>query len=120
MKNFSELLATQTETYIDIEISVVLCELQAVLISVNGCSVLNCWSNTGTKWKGQVPLTSPIDIAVTHQSAYVDSLLIDGWQARPQWGTENPGLWQFSTQGQPFYQWQHHATGQGWLLIPHL
>jgi hypothetical protein len=120
MKNFFELLATRPDRYINIEISVALRELQTVLITVNGCSVLNYWSDTGTIWQGRVPLTEPMDITVAHQSAYVDSLLIDGWQARPQWGTEHPGLWQFSTQGQPFYQWQHRVTGQGWLLIPQL
>jgi hypothetical protein len=66
----------------------------------------------------QLPLLEPIAVQVDHQGAYVSSLIIDNWQARPQWGQELQGRWQFDTELQPFYQWHHVITGQGWLLQP--
>lgn len=118
MKNFSDLLATQPD--IDIEISITVLESQQVIIVVNGQQVYNQWTVNGTEWHGTLPLLQPLAITVNYQSAYVASLLIDGWQARPEWGTELQGCWQFNTDLLPFYQWRHKATGQGWLLIPQL
>lgn len=118
MKNFSDLLATQPD--IDIEISITVLESQQVIIVVNGQEVYNQWTVNDAVWSGSVPLPEPLTIQVSHKSAYVVSLLIDGWQARPHWGSDSHGLWKFDTESLPFYQWHHTATGQGWLLIPQL
>lgn len=115
MKNFLELLATDFS--IDIEL---VAEPRSAELSVwlNGDCIYSQSAVQTVKLKTNVPLLRPLEIRV--RGAYVSSLKFDGWESRPEHGQELPGEWQFSTQGLPFYQWQHHATGQGWLLKPQM
>lgn len=116
MKNFSELLAT--EFYIDIELTAEPKTSDAVSVWLNGVCVYSESVTEPVTFRTAVPLLAPLEIQV--QGAYVSSLQFDGWESRPEHGQELPSEWQFSTQGLPFYQWQHHATGQGWLLQPQM
>ena len=112
MKNFSELLATNFSIYITCLVESE--NLDQVTVLVNDRQLSSC----GQRFCCKIDLLDPIDIKVLHAGAYVKSLKFDGWECRPQYGEETPGLWKFSTNGLAFYQWQHHATGQGWLLNP--
>jgi len=62
-----------------------------------------------------VPLLEPIKIAV---AGNLTELTIDGFDAIPfAWHQDN--VWHFEID-QPFYQWRHQITGQGWLLRPQM
>lgn len=65
-----------------------------------------------------IPLLEPIVLCVTHDNVYLSSLIIDGWQARPQYAWEVNGVFTLETK-LPFYQWHHQVSGQGWLLRPY-
>lgn len=64
-----------------------------------------------------IPLLDNVSIKVSHTNVYLESLQFDGWEARPQYGWEIDKVFVFETE-QPFYQWLHVTTGQGWLLEP--
>ena len=91
-----------------------------------------------------IPLLDPIEIEISikdkqyseikETAVLIDSINIDGFEIVPQWthlaeyhserGLQGPtsylginGSWKL-TIDRPFYQWRHHATGQGWLLEP--
>lgn len=115
MKNFYELLATDLAIALELLITV---HSGNVEIVINNQPQLAQQTANGVMVCVALPLLQPIDVSVHHQGAYVNSLLLDGWQARPHWGTEYSNMWQFTTNGQPFYRWKHQATGQGWLLSP--
>ena len=60
----------------------------------------------------KVPLLQPMNFDSN------DSVVIDGIEVLPK-------FWHLSTNGvlnidRPFYQWLHHATDQGWLLVPQM
>jgi hypothetical protein len=118
MKNFLDLLATNFS--IEIEMSLVLEQTGTMQAYINGRQIYNSNIQQPTHLKTSVLLLSPIDIEVHHNGVYVQSLKFDGWEARPTFGQELPNIWKFSTNNLPFYQWKHHATGQGWLLDPQM
>lgn len=112
MKTFLDLLATNLSVHVDLLVE-----------SADPCLVTICVNDqqlrsNDLQFAFKIAVLTPIDIRVHHTGAYVKSLKFDGWECRPQYGQETPGLWKFNTNGLPFYQWQHHATGQGWLLNP--
>jgi hypothetical protein len=115
MNNFYELLATDLTIALELLITV---HSGNVEIVINNQPQLAQQTANGVMVCVTLPLLQPIDVNVRHQGAYVSSMLLDGWQARPQYGIEHPGLWQFTTNEQLFYHWKHQATGQGWLLRP--
>lgn len=88
MKNFSELLDT------DFAI-----EIQTV---VDGVIV-----------KNTVPLLKPIKLEIPGS---LTSIKIDSFDVMPYVWHQN-SIWYFEIY-QPFYQWRHTITGQGWLLKP--
>jgi hypothetical protein len=88
MKNFSELLAI--EQLIEIE------------TTVDG--IVNC---------GSVPLLQPIRLEIPGN---LTSICIDNFDVSPYTWCQD-GVWHFEID-QPFYQWRHVITGQGWLLEP--
>ncbi len=89
-------------------------------------------------------LSDPIDIEISmcdkiydehkETAVIIDSISIDGFEIVPNWthlaeynserGPQGPtsylgfnGSWRLHID-QPFYQWRHRVTGQGWLLEP--
>lgn len=110
MKQFLNLQAT--DLFISMQMQIQNSDA-VTLITVNG----NNFSPTN-KLDLELPLLQPIDITVKHRGSYVSSLIFDGWQSRPEYGIETPGIWIFTTSQQLFYHWHHQVTGQGWLLKP--
>lgn len=114
MNNYLDLL--DTELKISIEM---------VLESANGhaeVTVNDCVVYTGSVMgtaniTHSIPLLEPVRIQVRHQGVYLASLKLDDWEARPQHAWEVNGVFTLDTKI-AFYQWQHHATAQGWLLKP--
>ena len=116
MKNFSELLATNFA--VDIELTVVPVAPSNVEVVVNGQCIYNGVMQRTTDFYYSVPVLEPIEITVFHSGATVLSLCFDGWESRPVHGQNTMGVWRFTTNVLPFYQWRHHATAQGWVLTP--
>jgi hypothetical protein len=114
MNNYLDLL--DTELSINIEM---------VLESVNGHaevtvnnSVIYAGAVQGTvNITHSIPLLDPVLIQVQHSGVYLSSLKLDDWEARPQNVWEVNGVFTLDTKI-AFYQWQHAATAQGWLLKP--
>lgn len=115
MKNFYELLATDLRIALHMLITA---HTDTVHVVINDQPQAAQQTANGLEVSLQLPLLQPIDICVYRQTADIGSLTLDGWQVRPHWGTEYSNMWQFTTNGQPFYRWKHQATGQGWLLSP--
>lgn len=116
MKNFLELLATNLA--VDIGMTVVPIVPGTVEVVINGKCIYNGIMQQSTDFCYTVPLLEPIEITVFHSGVTVLSLCFDEWESRPVHGKDSMGVWRFTTNGLPFYQWQHHATAQGWLLTP--
>lgn len=89
-----------------------------VEVIVNNQCVYSNEMKHSTTFDYSVPLLTPIEISIFHSGIDVVGLEFDRWQARPTWGQDVMGMWRFSTDQLPFYQWKHHATAQGWLLMP--
>jgi hypothetical protein len=88
MKNFSELLATE------------------LLINVETVVDHNVSQYC-------VPLLDPVKIQI---HGNLTSFKIDNFDVMPFTWCQN-NTWYFELD-QPFYQWRHNITGQGWLLQP--
>ncbi len=116
MKNFLELLATNLS--VDIDLVVTPTATVPTQVMINGTCIYDSRMKRTTDFHYSVPLLEPIEITVRHSGATVPSLKFDGWESRPVHGQEAIGVWRFTTNGLPFYQWQHNATAQGWLLEP--
>jgi hypothetical protein len=116
MKNFLELLATNLS--VDIDLAVVPATPGQTEVVINGNCIYNAVMQHSTDFHYSVPLLESIEITIFHNSVTLPSLKFDGWESRPVHGQDVMGVWRFTTNGLPFYQWQHHATAQGWLLEP--
>ena len=116
MKNFLDLLATNFSVNIDAIVAPV--ALGSVEVIINNNCIYNGIMQRNTDFHYSVPLLEPIEITVFHAGATVLSLCFDEWDVRPIHGKDLIGVWRFTTDGLPFYQWRHHATSQGWLLTP--
>jgi hypothetical protein len=116
MKNFLDLLATNFSVNIDVIVAPV--TLGSVEVIINNNCIYNDIMQRTTDFHYSVPLLEPIEITVFHTGTTVPSLKFDGWESRPIHGQDTMGVWRFTTNGLPFYQWRHHATAQGWLLEP--
>jgi hypothetical protein len=116
MKNFLELLATNLSIGIDFAVAPV--APGTVEVVVNGQCIYNGVMQRTTDFHYSVPVLEPIEITVFHSGVTVLSLCFDDWESRPIHGQDTMGVWRFTTDGLPFYQWQHRATAQGWLLEP--
>jgi hypothetical protein len=98
----------------------------------------------GGSWRCQCDLLQPIDIEISmwgkqydqyrETAVIIEHLTIDGFDIVPRWtqlatyhndhDCQKPtaylgfnGTWRL-TVDQPFYQWRHAVTEQGWLLTP--
>jgi len=116
MKNFLELLATNLSIGIDLVVVPVVSG--TVEVVVNGNCIYNTVMQHSTDFHYSVPVLEPIEITVFHTGVTLPSLKFDEWESRPIHGQDTMGVWRFTTNGLPFYQWRHHATAQGWLLEP--
>jgi len=116
MKNFSELLATNLS--VDIDLSLAPVAPGPVELVINGKCIYNGVMQRTTDFHYSVPVLEPIEITVFHSGVTVLSLCFDDWESRPVHGQDAMGVWRFTSNGLPFYQWRHHATAQGWLLEP--
>jgi hypothetical protein len=117
MKNFSDLLATNFVIRIDLGLDAQ--SSGPVQVVINTDIIYDDVMTGSIDLHHTVDLLEPIDITIRHQGAYLKSLQFDGWEARPHHAQEINGAWRFQT-AIPFYQWKHHATAQGWLLIPQI
>jgi hypothetical protein len=114
MNNYLDLL--DTDFKISIEMVLESADGHAE-VTVNDC-VVYAGSVMGTmNITHSIQLLKPVRIAVRHSGVYLTSLKLDGWEARPQHAWEVNSVFTLDTKV-PFYQWQHHAMAQGWLLKP--
>lgn len=115
MNNYLDLL--DTDFKISIEIVLESAAGYAEVI-VNDCVVYSGAVSGTANIAHTVPLLDPIRLEVRHQGVYLASLKLDEWEARPQHAWEVDGVFTLDTKV-AFYQWQHRATAQGWLLTPY-
>ena len=145
MKNFLEMLDINPELDIIIKLRAVTENgYPSVLVEVNDRSVLHDSLLGTVEHKFAMPLLEPIQIKISmsnkeyhkHKETAVilESVRIDDFEIIPNWthltrydnerGIDRPvsylgynGSWVLNIT-EPFYQWHHHVTGQGWLLEP--
>ena len=143
MKNFSELLATDLELDFKLELAPFHSALD-VAVWLNGQLAYDDLLTKDFEYSAQLSLLNPIsiricvqgkDYALDSQSAVlIKSIRIDDFDLIPNWtqlssytndhNYTDPtthlgfnGEWQYNIP-EPFYQWKHKITGQGWLLTP--
>ena len=114
MNNYLDLL--DTELSIDIEMVLESANGHAE-VTVNNYVVYSGLVQGAVNITHSIPLLDSVRIEVRHSGVYLSSLKLDGWEARPQHAWEVNGVFVLDTKV-AFYQWQHHATAQGWLLTP--
>jgi hypothetical protein len=145
MKNFSDLLVTET----DIEVRI---RLRAISdngdpccrVIVNKDTLYDSWMSGSVDLLSHVALTDHILISIEmsgknysadrETAVIIESLSIDGFDIIPRFahlghhenerGICGPtsylgfnGSWMLDIP-EPFYRWRHRITGQGWLLDP--
>jgi hypothetical protein len=145
MKNFSDLLATET----DIEVRI---RLRAISdngdprcrVIVNKDTLYDSWMSGPVDLVSHVALTDHILISIEmsgknysadrETAVIIESLSIDGFDIIPRFAHlghyENErgisgstsylgfnGSWMLDIP-EPFYRWRHRITGHGWLLDP--
>ena len=145
MNNFLDLLDTDCQITVTLKLRVIHDNgYPGVSVRVND-NVIEYLQLTGSvEHQFDIPLLDPIEIEISikdkqyseikETAVLIDSINIDGFEIVPQWthlaeyhserGLQGPtsylginGSWKL-TIDRPFYQWRHHATGQGWLLEP--
>lgn len=143
MKNFLELLATDLRLDFKLELEPFHSALD-VAVWINGQLVYDDVLTKEFDYSAQLNLSDPIDLRICvqgkdyskdNQSAVlIKSIRIDDFDISPNWTqlavynndhnyTEPTthlgfnGEWQYNIP-EPFYQWKHKITGQGWLLTP--
>lgn len=145
MKNFSELLATETVIPVSVAIEPITYNGDPhAWIVINGLTVYRNSLSFPISVTVDIPLLEPIDIEIgmsdkiyneqAETAVIIKSICIDNFEIVPnytQWAQyqnerdfNSPtsylgfnGTWRLST-AEPFYQWHHRITGQGWLLEP--
>ena len=145
MKNFSELLDTDTKITILVSIRPVTDNGDPTAwIRINDCTLYNNTLPFPVFAQMDMPLLDPIKIEIgmsnkkynqnLETAVIIDSVCIDGFEITPNYthlanyqnerNIDNPtsylgfnGVWKL-TIPEPFYRWQHRVTGQGWLLEP--
>ena len=142
MKNFSDLLATDLK--LDLVMSVAPVGMPDVEISINQNLMHQGLLQDTFTVDQQLPLRPGLIISVRLKNKIYGSgpdtavvlkqISIDGFDIIPAWtqlaeyvndhDNTDPtsylgfnGEWKLEIP-EPFYQWRHHITGQGWLLRP--
>lgn len=143
MKNFSELLATDFELEFELELEPYHSPL-TVQVWLNNNLIYNNLLKKSFAYAARLNLLGPIDLKISvkdkdynldNQSAVlIKTFKIDDFEILPNWtqlavydndhNYVDPtthlgfnGQWQYLI-SEPFYQWKHKITGQGWLLTP--
>ena len=142
MKNFSDLLATDPQLDLDISVDPIGSPYTEIWINQN---LMYQGQLSGTlDISTKLPLLSAFSISVklknkiylsdSETAIVLNKISIDGFDIIPAWthlacysndydicGPTSymgfNGEWQLEIT-QPFYQWRHQVTGQGWLLCP--
>lgn len=145
MNNFSDLLATDLSLNVTIVLTVIHDNgYPGLTVRVNNSVVEYLAMTHGETQQFQVDLLEPLDIEIVlkdkiydqnkETAVIIESLTVDGFELANQWthlATYHSdqgliksssylgfnGTWRLTTD-QPFYQWRHQITGQGWLLKP--
>ena len=145
MNNFSDLLDTKQQLNLTIKLGVIIDNgCPGVSLRVNNDVIEYLQLSSAVNHSFDLSIVDPIEIEISmtdkeyseHQetAVLIESINIDGFEIVPQWthlaeyhserGLQGPtsylginGSWKL-TIDRPFYQWRHHATGQGWLLEP--
>lgn len=142
MKNFSDLLAT--DLHLDLALAAEPIGIPDVEIYINQTLLYQGQLLEPMTISQQLPLLSGFVVVVKLKNKVYSSdsetavnltrLSVDNFDLIPQWShlarytndhdfTEPTsyvgfnGEWKFEVT-KPFYQWQHEATGQGWLFHP--
>jgi hypothetical protein len=142
MKNFSDLLATDQS--LDLVISVAPVGLPDTEIWINQNLMYQGQLSDTLDISKKLPLLSAFSISVklknkiytsdSETAIVLTKISIDGFDIVPAWThlanytndhhMDDPtsylgfnGEWELVI-SQPFYQWRHQVTGQGWLLRP--
>lgn len=115
MKNFSDLLAT--------ELSLSVALVVVPTHKTSNCSVRIAHRTISpqdltqsSRIRFQIPLLELIDIELSGD-VELESLKIDGYEMWPKYCWQDQSTVKCRLD-QPFYQWLHEVTGQGWLLVP--
>lgn len=145
MKNFSNLLATDSQIITQIKLSGVTDNgAPRVGVFVNDFCLLNSWLNEPITIGYSAHILDPIVIKITmnnkeynqdkETAVIIQSIQVDNIELIPKFdylaeyindhNNTNPtsylgfnGTWILDI-NRPFYQWLHEKTGQGWLLTP--
>lgn len=145
MKNFSNLLATDSQIITQIKLSGVTDNgAPRVGVFVNDFCLLNSWLNEPITISYSAHILDPIVIKITmnnkeynqdkETAVIIQSIQVDNIELIPKFdylaeyindhNNTNPtsylgfnGTWILDI-NRPFYQWLHEKTGQGWLLTP--
>ena len=142
MKNFSELLATELWLDFKLELEPVHSALD-VAVWLNGQLVYDVLTKE-FNYSAQLNILESINLRIfvqgkdyskdSQSAVLIKSVRIDDFDIIPNWtqlavynndhNYTDPtthlgfnGEWQYNIP-EPFYQWKHKITGQGWLLTP--
>jgi hypothetical protein len=143
MKNFSELLATDLQLEFELKLEPHHSPL-SVRVWLNNNLIYNSLLEKSFTYAARLNLLDPIDLKISvlgkdynldNQSAVlIKTFKIDDFEILLNWtqlavydndhNYTDPtthlgfnGSWQYLIP-EPFYQWKHKITGQGWLLTP--
>lgn len=145
MKNFSELLDTDTSLKVRITISPIADNgYPTAWIKINNQVLFSSQLKTDVTVDMDLPLLEPMRIEIgmadkcygqlLETAVVIKSVRIDDFEVIPNWtnlseyinerSINRPvsylgynGTWILDIT-EPFYQWRHRVTGQGWLLKP--
>jgi hypothetical protein len=142
MKNFSDLLAT--DLYLDFKLTVEPVDTPDTEIWINQKLMYQGCLPEPITISEQLPLLSELSVLIklknkiysldSKSAIVINQLSIDGFNIVPMWTqlatyindhhADSPtaylgfnGDWKLEI-NQPFYQWRHQITGQGWLFHP--
>lgn len=145
MNNFLEMLDINPEIDIFVKLQAITDNgYPSVTVSINNRSVFHDSLLGSVEHQFRAPLLEPIEITITmsnknysdtaETAVILQSVRIDDFEIIPAWthltryhndhGIDRPvsylgynGSWVLKID-EPFYQWHHRVTGQGWLLQP--
>ena len=143
MKNFSNLLGTDSKLSVSIELSSMGTPVRTI-IKINDSTVRDCKATGDIVHRFKLPLTSPFSISIqvlgkdynadSTSAVIIKRLDIDGFDVCAGWTHlahyENDhnytdptthlgfnGEWRLEVT-EPFYSWRHRTLNLGWLLDP--
>lgn len=115
MKNFSELLDTRADLELVVELSS-LSDQSWCTVLINHQTIDMIEPLNSVLLSYRLDLLQPLDLTLTGPIT-VKRITVDGFDLWPEYGWSD-AVGQHVQIRQPFYQWLHDVTGQGWLLKP--